>query len=402
MWSVATKNEVMHMRFVDILGRYTSNSLSCEEAAQLLGISVSTFYRSRKRYDEKGFDGLIDQRVGKISAKRLPADKAMEIINLFETNYYDFTVKHFHEKLVSHGIQVSYTLTKNTLQNAGVVKKAPRRGKHRRKRERKPMAGMMIHQDGSTHEWVSGQQWDLIVTMDDATSHVYSMFFCDQEGTISSFRGIRDVILTKGLFCTFYVDRGSHYFNTPEAGGKVDKNNLTQVGRAMQQLGIEMIAAYSPEARGRSERMFQTLQHRLPQELRIACIHDMESANAYINNTFLQEHNARFSTKSIDIENAFVPCDGIDINEYLSIHEERTVSNDNTIRYKNKTIQLSSDKHRTHYVKTKVQVHEYIDGSIGVFHGPRRLQAEAPISSASPKEYPSEPASLVPNEPQAA
>ena len=259
MRPTAQIHEVAAMRFLEIENRFRQKKLSCEQAAELLGVSVSTFYRKRQRFAEDGEAGLVDRRIDKISARRVPVDEAMRVIALFETEYFDFTVKHFHEKLVEKGCSRSYTWLKNTLQEAGVVKKAKKRGRHRRKRARKPLPGMMLHQDGSRHEWVPGKYWDLIVTMDDATSECYSMFFCEEEGTMSTFRALSETIKARGLPCSLYSDRASHYFFTPTAGEKVDKERVTQVGRAMLRLGIEMIPAYSPQARGRSERMFGTL-----------------------------------------------------------------------------------------------------------------------------------------------
>ena len=231
---------------------------------------------------------------------------------------------------------------------------------------------MMLHQDGSSHEWVPGRWWDLIVTMDDATSDIYSAFFVAEEGTMSSFQGVSEAIRAKGLFCSLYADRASHYWNTPEAGGKVDKDTPTQVGRALAQLGIELIPAYSPEARGRSERMFGTLQKRLPQELRLAGITDMVEANRFLKEVFLPQHNARFATPAEDRGTAFVPFTGA-LDDILCIHEERTVSNDNTVRYKRLALQIPAGRHRRHYVKARVRVHEYPDGTMAVFHGPRCL-----------------------------
>ena len=248
----------------------------------------------------------------------------------------------------------------------------PRRGAHRRKRPRRALPGMMLHQDGSSHEWVPGRWWDLIVTMDDATSDIYSAFFVAEEGTMSSFQGVSEAIRAKGLFCSLYADRASHYWNTPEAGGKVDKDTPTQVGRALAQLGIELIPAYSPEARGRSERMFGTLQKRLPQELRLAGITDMVEANRFLKEVFLPQHNARFATPAEDRGTAFVPFTGA-LDDILCIHEERTVSNDNTVRYKRLALQIPAGRHRRHYVKARVRVHEYPDGTMAVFHGPRCL-----------------------------
>ncbi len=268
------------MKFEDIYGRSYRGELSQLEAAEVLGMSERTFRRYRDRFEADGAEGLYDRRLGRASARPAGVDEVMAVLDLFDTRYFDFTAKHFWEKLTSeHGIMRSYNWVRLTLQTHGRIRPAPRRGAHRRKRPRRPMAGMMLHQDGSSHEWVAGQRWDLIVTLDDATSEVYSGFFVAEEGTMSTFRAVGEVIAERGLFCSLYADRGSHYWHTPEAGGKVDKDNPTEVGRALAQLGIELIAAYSPEARGRSERMFGTLQKRLPQELRLAGIASMEQAN---------------------------------------------------------------------------------------------------------------------------
>ena len=360
---------VRQMRFEDIYGRYQGRSLSCEEAAELLGASVSTFYRMRRRYEEEGVEGLADRLLGKASARRAPVDEVTRVLGLFETRYHDFTVKHFHEKLPGHGIHRSYTWTKKVLQGYGLVKKAPRRGAHRRKRARRPLPGMMLHQDASTHEWVKGFVWDLIVTMDDATNRVYSAFFVEQEGTMSSFTGLKEVIEAHGLFCSLYTDRGSHYWYTPQAGGKVDKSRPTQVGRALNQLGIDHIPAYSPEARGRSERMFETLQNRLPQELRLAGITSMEEANRFLKETYLPDHNRRFTVAAEEGGTAFTPWGGGGLKDILCIQAERTVNNDNTVGYNGRVLQIPQDRHRYHYVKAKVRVHEYLDGTLAVFHG---------------------------------
>jgi transposase len=362
------------MRFEEIYGRFHKGRLNCEEAAGLLGISISSFRRRRRRFEEEGLEGLVDGRLGKASARRVPVDEVTRMLGLFETHYKDFTVKHFHEKLVSaHGFTRSYSWTKSALQAHGQVTKAARRGAHRRKRPRRPLPGMMLHQDGSTHQWVPGHWWDLIVTLDDATSEIYSAFFVDEEGTQSCFRGFTEVIEAKGLFNSLYADRAGHYWHTPKAGGKVDKTNPTQVGRALAQLGIELIPAYSPEARGRSERMFGTLQNRLPQELRLAGIATMAQANRFLREVYLPAHNARFAVAPEEPGTAFVAWVGAGLADILSIQEERSVSNDNCVRYKRLTLQIPEDRHRRHYVKAKVKVHQYHDGQLAIFHGPRCL-----------------------------
>ena len=281
------------MKFEEVYGRTHRGGLSQAEAAEVLGVSERTFRRWRDRYEAEGADGLYDRRLGRLSARRAPVDEVARVLELFDTRYWDFTAKHFHEKLVAdHGFKRSYNWLRLSLQAHGRRRAAPRRGAHRRKRPRRALPGMMLHQDGSSHEWVPGRWWDLIVTMDDATSDIYSAFFVAEEGTMSSFQGVSEAIRAKGLFCSLYADRASHYWNTPEAGGKVDKDTPTQVGRALAQLGIELIPAYSPEARGRSERMFGTLQKRLPQELRLAGITDMVEANRFLKEVFLPQHKS--------------------------------------------------------------------------------------------------------------
>ena len=373
--------ELRLMKFEDILSKRTAGKLTQEQGAEILGVSERTLRLWEDRFESEGGEGLYDRRLGKFANNRVAIDTVAEVLALFDTQYFDDTPKHFHEKLeANHDFNHSYNWLRLTLQRNGRIKPAARRGAHRRKRERRPMAGMMLHQDGSSHEWVPGQTWDLIVTMDDANSEIYSAFFVPEDGTMSSFIGIRDVIAAHGLFCSFYTDRGSHYWNTPEAVGKVDKENLTQVGRAMQQLGIEMIPAYSPEARGRSERMFGTLQNRLPQELRSQHITTMDEANRFLKEVFLPEHNARFSKAPIEEASAFVPFAGNVLNT-LCIQEDRTVSNDNTVRYKGLVLQIAADKHRQHFVRAKVRVHEHPDGDLAVFMAPDVLGHIPPMES---------------------
>jgi transposase len=361
------------MKFEDVYERTYRNVLSQGEAAEILGISERTFRRWRDRFAAEGAAGLYDRRLGRVSARRAPVDEVARVLDLFETRYKGFTAKHFHEKLVDeHGFGLSYNWLRLTLQAHGRITPAPRRGAHRRKRPRRPMVGMLLHQDGSTHEWVAGRIWDLIVTLDDATSEIYSAFFVDEEGTMSSFRALHQVIAEHGLFCALYADRASHYWHTPEAGGTVDKDNPTQVGRALAQLGIELIPAYSPQARGRSERMFATLQDRLPKELALAGISTMAEANRFLSEVYLPRHNARFARPPEDTGSAFVPFAG-SLEDILCLQEERVVGNDNTVRYKNRVLPIPAHRHRHHYVKARVRVHEYPDHSLAVFHGPRRL-----------------------------
>jgi hypothetical protein len=236
------------------------------------------------------------------------------------------------------------------------------------------MVGMMLHQDASKHVWIEGLgALDLVVTMDDATSETYSIFLVDEEGTMSSFAGLIETIAAKGLFCSFYTDRGSHYFLTPEAGGKVDRTQPTQVGRALAQLGIEHIAAYSPEARGRSERMFRTLQDRLPKDLALAGITDMEAANRWLREVYLPRHNARFAVQAAEAGSGFVPVAPEQWRDVLCIQEERVVAPDNTVAWNRRRLQIPPHPARAHFVRAKVRVHHYPDGDLAIFHGPRCL-----------------------------
>jgi len=300
------------MRFEEAYGGWQEGRLTQEEAARLLGLCARSFRRYIDRYEDAGLQGLIDKRLNQVSQRRAPVDEVLAVTDQYRKRHLDWSAKHFHAWYRKDGGARSYTWVKKVLQAARLVPKAPKRGAHRKRRERAPWPGMMLHQDGSRHEWVSGQQWDLIVTMDDATNEHYSMFFVAEEGTQSSFRGVGEVIDKRGLFSSFYSDRGSHYWHTPEAGGKVDKSNPTQFGRAMRQLGIEMIAAYSPQARGRSERAFRTHQDRLPKELALAGVTDMEAANRYLAAVYLPAFNQEFMRPPMEEGSAFVAWVGAD------------------------------------------------------------------------------------------
>ena len=363
-------------KFVDVLSRWQSKQLSAAEAGEILGMSERTFRRFRQRYEEEGEAGLTDRRVGKASVKRVPVDRIEWMLELYQSQYRGWNVKHFHEHLVKRfNFNWGYSWTKHQLQVSGLIERAPRRGAHRRKRPRKPCEGMMLHQDGSRHAWLTSEPpLDLIVTLDDATSKIYSIFLIEEEGTVSTFQALLEVFIAQGLPCSLYTDRGSHYFLTPKVGGVVDKTQLTQVGRALDRLGIEHIPAYSPEARGRSERMFATLQDRLPKELELAGIAGIEAANRFICEVYLPEHNALFAKPAEIAQSAFVPvADPVLIIEALCIEEDRTVSRDNTVGYQRLRLQLPPSPVRPHYVKAHVKVRQYPDATLAVFHGPRLL-----------------------------
>ena len=366
---------IRQMRFEQIFDRWERSELSQSEAAELLGIGERSFRRWSVRHRDGGVAGLRDRRLGPSPLRAAP-EEIERMLGLYRDIYRGFTVKHFHEKLVTrHNYKLGYTVTKLHLQRTGLVTKAKQRSAHRKKRPRRPMTGMMLHQDASTHAWLPGTacKHDLVVTLDDATGAIYSALLTDEEGTASSFRGLREVVARHGLFCSLYTDRGSHYFFTPAAGGKVSKTVLTQVGRALKQLGIEAIAGYSPQGRGRSERAFLTLQDRLPKEFGLAGIDTVEAANHWLTETFIGEYNRLFAIEPEQAESAFVPDKIGAWREVLCTQEERVVGNDNTVKWEKLSLQLPPSRLRPHFVKATVRVHAYPDGRLAVYLGPHRL-----------------------------
>ncbi len=368
--------EVFVRRFAEAFEQYQGRGLTAEEAGELLGMSGRNFRRLCNRYEEDGVVGLRDRRIGKISPRRAPAGELARMQELFRERYRDFTVKHFHEQLVKrHNYKLCYTVTRLSLQAAGLVAKAKRRGAHRKKRTRRPLPGMLLFQDGSTHRWIAAlaRDLDLIVTLDDATGQICSAFLVEEEGTMSSFCGLAETIERYGLFGAFYTDRGSHYFVTPKDSSKVDKTQFTQVGRALSQLGITHIPSYSPQARGRMERAFGTLQKRLPQELRLARIKTVAAANRYIRDRFVPDYNARFAVAAAEPGSAFVPYVGRPLADVLCIQEDRVVGADNCVSFNRRSLQIPPQRHRNHYVRATVRVHQYPDGHRAIFDGPRCL-----------------------------
>jgi transposase len=369
--------EVFVLRFEEAMERYRKRRLTAEEAGELLGMSGRHFRRLIGRYEEDGADGLRDRRLGKVSPRRAPAGELTRMQILYQERYRDFTVKHFHEQLQKrHNYTLGYTVTRLALQGSGLIVKQKRRGgAHRKKRERRPLPGMLLFQDGSTHRWIGAldHDLDLIVTLDDATGAIYSAILVEEEGTMSSFLGLFETIAEQGLFRAFYTDRGAHYFYTPKAGGKVDKSKPTQVGRGLAQLGITHIPSYSPEARGRMERVFGTLQSRLPPELRLAKITTLEAANRYLKQEFVPDYNARFAVPAAVEGSAFIPYAGRPLEDILCVQESRQVGRDNCVNWNAIALQIPPQRHRHHYVKATVRVHQYPDGQLAIFDGPSCL-----------------------------
>ena len=366
------------MRIQEVICRAISGQIHWFQVAEILGVSVRTMRRWKEYYQKKGYDGLFDRRRRRPSPKRVPYAQVEAVLRLYRERYSDFHVKHFHEKLTEeHGITLSYTWVKTALQEAGLIARRARRGPHRKRRPRRPMEGMLLHLDGSTHRWLSlcpDQRDDLLVLMDDATSRVYEARLVEEEDTRSSMTVLRDCVKKRGVFCALYTDRGSHFALTPQEGGPVGRSRPPQLGRALKELHIESIFAYSPQARGRSERLFGTWQGRLPQELRLRGIRDREAANAFLRKSFIPWHNRHFAVAPEQPGSAFTPLvDKTLLDRVFCLEHTRRVDNDNTVRFERRVLQLAPSSFRFSFARCQVTVREHLDGTISIWHGPRRI-----------------------------
>jgi transposase len=360
------------LKVQEVIAKAVAKKITWWEAAEIVGVTDRTMRRWRERIEEGGYTSLYDRRKHP-SPKKIPLEQAQGVLKLFQEKYADFNVRHFHEKLSrDHGIQLSYTWVKKALQLAGLVK-TTKRGKHRKRRPRRPIPGMMLHIDGSKHQWMAGQWHDLIVVLDDATNEIYYAQLVAEESTMTVMAALRAVVETKGWFSSIYSDRASHFFKTPKAGQPVDTRDVTQVGRAMRDLEIRMIPAYSPQARGRGERSFGTWQGRLPQELRLRGIQTIEEANRFLRETYIAEFNSKFTVKAAESGAAFVPIKHHDLNRVFTIQHERIVAKDNTIQFANHVWQLEKTPLRVTFAGCHVMVYQHLDGTFSVGYGPYTL-----------------------------
>src|SRR6516165_3358011 len=363
------------MKVQEVILRAMAKKITWWQAAEIIGISDRWMRRWRERYEEHGYDGLFDRRRGQPSPKRVPLAVVEQVLGLYRDRYFDCNVRHFHEKLVEeHGIELSYTWVKAALQGAGLVARGRKRGVHRKRRARRPLPGMLLHIDGSRHRWFQDERWhDLIVILDDATSEIYYAQLVEEESTATVMAGLREVIERKGVFCALYSDRGSHFWLTPKVGGKVDAHRLTQVGRALRELRVQMIPAYSPQARGRSERNFQTWQGRLPQELRLRGLKTLEEDNRFLRQHYIAEFNRRFQVAPVQRGTAFVPCRRKHLDLIFSLQFPRAVNRDNTVTFQNLTLQIQRVSWRGTLAGCQVTVHQHLDGTLSLTHGPHLL-----------------------------
>src|ERR1700723_780324 len=380
------------MKVQDVMLQAMAKKITWWQAAEILGISDRHMRRWRERYVEEGYNGLLDRRRGKPSRRRVAVATVEKVFGLYREKYFDLNVQHFHEKLqAEHGIELSYTWVKQALQGAGLVGRGGKRGAHRKRRERRPLPGMLLHIDGSRHQWFQDERWyDLIVILDDATSEIYYAQLVEGESTATVMAGLKEVIERKGVFCALYSDRGSHFWLTPKVGGRVDYHRRTQVGRALHELGVQMIPAYSPQARGRSERNFGTWQGRLPQELRLHEIHTLEAANRFLRAHYIAEFNRRFQTVAAQRGNAFVSRTSRDLDLIFSLQFERMINRDNTVSFQNLSLQIERVRWRATLAGCQVVVHQHLNGTLSLTHGPHCLgrydAVGAPLSTKASAE----------------
>jgi len=384
------------MKIQEVILRAVAKKITWAQAGEIIGLCERQMRRWKERYEEFGYDGLFDHRLGKPSPKRVPLATVEEILRLYQEQYEDFNVRHFHEKLrEKHHMRLSYTWVKRALQMAGLVKKSRKRGVHRRRRPRRPLPGMLLHLDGSSHAWFQDdRRYDLLVILDDATSEIYYAQLVEEESTATVMTALREVIERKGAFCALYSDRASHFFHTPKAGQPVDRSRPTQVGRALQELGIQMIPAYSPQARGRSERSFGTWQGRLPQELRLHGIRSLASANEFLRESYIEEFNERFAVAASEPGHAFLPVRGKDLDLIFSLQHERTVNQDNTVHLGSRILQIEKTRWRATLAGCRVTIYEHLDGSCTIGYGPHILGHYHPDGLARLLESPAPPQPL--------
>ena len=368
------------MKVQEVILRAAAKKITWIQAAEILGVSPRHMRRWKEKYEQFGFHALFDGRRGKASPRRVSSAVLEQVLKLYRERYFDLNVKHFHEKLTrEHGFTVSYTWTKGVLQGAGLVRRQPRRGTHRKRRARRPLPGMLLHIDASQHQWFGDERWhDLIVILDDATSRIYYAQLVEEESTRTVLRALREVVEAQGLFCSLYSDRASHFFLTPKAGQMVDRQALTQVGRALRELNIELIPAYSPQARGRSERSFRTWQGRLPQELRLEGIATLDGANRYLREQYISEFNERFSVAASEQGTAFVPCTRTDLDRVFSLQHERVVARDNTVSFARLSLQIERQRWRATLAGCRVTVYEHLDATLSLGYGAHEVGRYSP------------------------
>lgn len=371
------------MRVHEVILRALSGDLTWLQAADILGRSPRSIRRLRLRFQQYGYDGLYDGRRVKPSPKRAPVAEVERILRLYRERYRGFNGRHFYQLARrEHAVTLSYTFVKRLLQQAGLLPKYRARGRHRRRREPRPCFGELLHLDGSRHGWlalVPDSRPTLLAVVDDATKRLlYAQLVAGGESVVAIMTALRTVLTTYGLPMALYTDRAGWAVYTPTAGGGPDRRKLTQVGRALQRLGIEHILGYSPQARGRSERINRTLQDRLVNELRVADIRTLPVANRYLRDHFIPAFNAEFARPPADPASAFVPVGARELDEILCYEEPRTVAPDNTVRLDGVVLQIAKQRGRRTCAGLHVLIRRYLNGTHAIWWGTRCLGHYSP------------------------
>jgi transposase len=371
------------MTVQEVMLRAVSGEIHWFQAADILGWSPRTLRRWRERYVQHGYRGLVDRRCARPSPRRIAGEEVDRLLRLYRERYQGFNVRHFHQVARrEHGATVSYSFLKQALQGAGLVQRRRARGRHRRRREPRACFGELLHIDGSRHHWLARRpsEWSvLIAILDDATKRVLYAQLWPGESTVAIMSALREVLTTHGLPMALYSDRAHWAFHTPEAKGPVNRQQLTQVGRALAQLGVEHIPAYSPQARGRSERLNRTFQDRLVNELRVAQVTTLPDANAYLRGQFIPDYNATFSCAPADPATAFVPLGPVDLEQILCHQEARVVARDNTVTLDGQTFQLARQPGRRSCAGLRVTIRRHLTGEYSIWAATRRLGLYPPV-----------------------
>jgi transposase len=357
----------------EVVMKAVAGGISWLQAADILGVTPRQIRRIYRKFQREGVKAIVDNRGGKPRRRRVPRGVLEELFRLRREKYPDFSVVHFHEHVTErHGLKLSYTFCKRVLQDAGLAERAPGRGKYRRRRERRPLVGMLLHLDASTHAWLAElPMQDLMVMLDDADGRILYARFVEQEGTRSTLEALSEVLQRHGRFCELYTDRGSHFAPTKSANG--EKAEEGQVQRVLRTVGIRQILARSPQARGRSERAFGTIQGRLPQELRLHGITNYAEANRYLENSFISDFNHRFTVIPTERGSAFVKVARADLDLLLSIQHERVVRADSVVVFEKLLLQLPPSRHRERFIRCPVLVHEFLNDTLGVSYQGRLI-----------------------------
>jgi transposase len=366
------------MRVREVLMRAVQREISWIQAAEILGISARNMRRWKVKFETAGLEGVLDRRtLGHANPRRVTRAELERLLALYQKRYQGVNVRHFCAiARREHGLQWSYSFVRQALQMAGLVKKRRPRGRHRLRRPPRECFGEMLHLDGSLHPWLAlrpEERQCLIVVVDDATRRLLYAQLCAHEGTEPVLAALHAVVAQHGVPQALYTDRAGWAAYTPRSGGPVDRDRPTQVGRALARLGVEHILAYSPQARGRSERLNRTLQDRLVQELRLARIVTPERANAFITATFLARYNDEFAVAPADAASAYVTAGGADLNQILCHEEARAVGKDNTVRLEGVCLQISKQPGRPSCAGLTVTVRRHLDRTHSIWWGPRRL-----------------------------